>query len=54
VNIDELLFGKNEKILESNYSEIMRVKVDPISWENSPKSWQELIKIFDDELTDQN
>ena len=52
--LNELLVGKNEKILESNYSEIMRVKVDPISWENSPKSWQELIKIFDDELTDQN
>jgi dTDP-glucose 4,6-dehydratase len=52
--LNELLVGKNEKILESNYSEIMRVKVDPISWENSPKSCQELIKIFDDELTDQN
>jgi FlaA1/EpsC-like NDP-sugar epimerase len=52
--LNELLVGKNEKILESNYSEIMRVKVDPISWENSPKSWQKLIKIFDDELTDQN
>jgi FlaA1/EpsC-like NDP-sugar epimerase len=52
--LNELLVGKNEKILESNHSEIMRVKVDPISWENSPKSCQELIKIFDDELTNQN
>jgi FlaA1/EpsC-like NDP-sugar epimerase len=52
--LNELLVGKNEKILKSNFSEIMRIKVDPISWENSPKNWQELIKIFDNELTDQN
>jgi FlaA1/EpsC-like NDP-sugar epimerase len=40
--LNELLVGKNEHILESDFSEIMRVKVDPIKPQDASKHWQEL------------
>jgi len=40
--LNELLVGKNEQILESDFSEIMRVKVDPIKPQDASKHWQEL------------
>ena len=40
--LNELLVGKNEHILESDFSEIMRVKVEPIKLEDALKHWQEL------------
>ena len=40
--LNELLVGKNEHILESDFREIMRVKVDPIKSQDALKHWQEL------------
>ena len=40
--LNELLVGKNEHILESDFSEIMRVKVEPIKPQDALKHWQEL------------
>ena len=40
--LNELLVGKNEHILESDFSEIMRVKVEPIKPQDASKHWQEL------------
>ena len=40
--LNELLVGKNEHILESDFSEIMRVKVEPINPQDASKHWQEL------------
>ena len=40
--LNELLVGKDEHILESDFSEIMRVKVESIKPQDALKHWQEL------------
>ena len=40
--LNEVLVGENEHILESDFSEIMRVKVEPIKPQDALKHWQEL------------
>ena len=40
--LNELLVGKNEHLLESDFSEIMRVKVNPIEPQDTSKHWKEL------------
>ena len=40
--LNELLVGKDEYILESDFREIMRVKVEPIKPQDASKHWQEL------------